>query len=187
MKKMDMNLLDGYKRVTKVRANIDATNRVYISILVGLLLILGAFWGKLLIDNSFIKQDIEAIEEYVNSPQVARQIEEINALQREIEQLETILSQVNAANNAFDYMPRYDSSMIYMFMDARPGTVRINSFAFTGDKINLSISGTRIYSVSDYVLRLRRLNYFQDIRYSGYSYQDGMYIAEIECIVKGGN
>lgn len=186
MKKTDMNLLDSYKRVTKIKANKDATNRIYIAIVIGAILIAGALWGKLLIDNSFIKQDIKAVEQYVNDPQIQARAAEAEELNAEIEDIETILSELENANEAFDYMPRLDSNLIYLILDQRPGTVRVNNISFTGDSIVLDISGTRIYSVSDYVLRLRRLSYFQEIQYSGYSFDGRVYNSSINLILEGG-
>ena len=181
-----MNLLDSYRKVTKIKANKDATNRIYVAIVVGAILITGAYWGKLLIDNSFIKQDISAIEDYVNDPNIQARVAEADTLQEDIKGLEDILFELENANAAFDYMPTYDSRMIYTILDERPGTVRINNMSFNGGSINLDITGTRIYSVSDYVLRLRRLNDFEAIRYGGYSFSDGVYNSSINIILKGG-
>jgi len=186
MKKTDMNLLDSYRRVTKIQANKDAANRIYVAIFIGSILIMGAFWIKLLIDNSFIKQDIKSVELYVNDPQILAKAAEADQLNAEIKALETISLELENANAAFDYMPRLDSGLIYLILDERPGTVSVNNISFSGDRITLDITGTRVYSVSDYVLRLKRLNYFQDVQYNGYILGGFAYNSSINLILEGG-
>ncbi len=59
MKKQDMNLLESYQKISKIRANRDATGRIYVMIFVGTLLIASAYWLVLFIENSNLKQNIQ--------------------------------------------------------------------------------------------------------------------------------
>ena len=186
MKKQDMNLLESYQKVSKVRANKDATGRIYIMLFFGVLLIAGAYWFTLFIQNSSLKQSIRAEEGYLNSPQVVERSNEANQLNADIKQLEDILSEVRSAQDVFDLQPKFTSTTMSLLISERPGTVRINAITYVGDSVALDISGTRVYSISDYVLRLRRLNYFQEVRYNGYDFSDGLYNSTLVIVLKGG-
>lgn len=186
MKKQDMNLLDSYQRVNKIRANKGATGRIYIMLFVATFLIAGAYWLVLVFENSLVKQNIQATEEYLNSPQVLERSNEATQLNEDITKLEDILNEVRSAKDVFTLQPKFTSTITSLLFSERPGTVRINSITYVGDSVELNISGTRIYSISDYVLRLRRLNYFQEVRYNGYDFSDGVFNSTLIVILKGG-
>lgn len=186
MKKQDMNLLESYQKVNKIRANKDATGRIYIMLFFGALLIAGAYWLTLFFENSNLKQNIKAAEDYLNSPEIVERTNEANQLTEDIQKLEDILSEVNSAQDVFALQPKFTSTTMSLLISERPGTVRINSITYVGDSVALDISGTRVYSISDYVLRLRRLNYFQEVRYNGYEFNEGLYNSSLVIILKGG-
>ena len=186
MKKQDMNLLESYQRVNKIRANKGATGRIYIMLFFGTLLIAVAYWLVLIIENSLIKQNILATEEYLNSPQVVERSNEATQLNEDITKLEYILGEVQSAKDVFAFQPKFTSTITSLLFSERPGTVRINTITYVGDSVELNISGTRIYSISDYVLRLRRLNYFQEVRYNGYDFSEGVFNSTLIIILKGG-
>ncbi|MBS3991296.1 MAG: hypothetical protein KGZ51_04425 [Erysipelothrix sp.] len=186
MKKQDMNLLESYQKINKVRANKDATGRIYIMLFIGALLIAGAYWFTLFFENTALKQNIKTIEDYLNSPQIAERSNEANKLNDDIKKLEDILSEVRSAQNVFELQPKFTSITMNILLAERPGTVRINEITYVGDSVVLDISGTRVYSISDYVLRLRRLDYFQEVRYSGYEFSNGLYNSNLVIILKGG-
>lgn len=186
MKKQDMNLLTTYQKVSKLRANRDAVGRIYIMIFFGSVLIAGAVYFVLFLQNEGIKQRIADVERYLSSPQVVERSNEANRLNADIRKLEDILAEVQSAQNIFELQPILSSSVMNILLAERPGTVRIIGMEFTGDTILLNVSGTRVYSVSDYVMRLKRLNVFLDVIYTGYDLTDGVFNSNIVVVLKGG-
>lgn len=186
MKKQDMNLLESYQKINKIRANRDATGRIYVMIFVGTLLIASAYWLVLFIENSNLKQNIKTIQDYLNSPQIVERSNEADQLNEDVTKLDAILNELKSAQDVFALQPTFSSSAVNLIVAERPGTVRMNSITYTGDAISLDISGTRVYSVSDYVMRLRRTNAFQEVQYNGYTLTDGVYNSNITIILKGG-
>jgi Tfp pilus assembly protein PilN len=186
MKKQDMNLLESYQKLNKLRENKGATGRIYIMIFIGTLLIASAYYFTLFIQNNALKQNIKDIENYLASPQVVDRSVEAERLNADIKKLEDILKEVQNAQNIFDLQPKFSSQTMNLLLAERPGTVRFNAVSFTGDAITLDISGTRVYSVSDYVMRLRRLDVFQEVQYSGYDLVEGVYNSNVVIILKGG-
>ena len=186
MKKQDMNLLDSYNRVAKTKANESSVARIYIMIVIGAILITGAFYAKLQFDQFAIDSQINDIGSFVNSPQNLARNEEAVKLREDINDLEVVQSKIESAFDVINFMPLYESSIIELILAERPGTVSINGIDFLNGIISLDVSGTRVYSVSDYVLRLRRLNYFESVDYSGYTLENDQYNASILLILKGG-
>lgn len=186
MKKQDMNLLITYQKLNKLRANRDAIGRIYIMIFFGSVLIAGAFYLVLYLQNEGINQRIREAEQYLTNAQIVERSNEANQLNADIRKLEDILREVQNAQDIFSLQPRFSSSVMNLLLAERPGTVRINGMSFNGSSILIDISGTRVYSASDYVMRLNRLNVFQAVIYTGYELSDGMYNSSIEVVLKGG-
>jgi Tfp pilus assembly protein PilN len=186
MKKQDMNLLESYQRIHKVRESRSAAGRIYIYIFLGALLIASAYYFTLFVQNNTLKQSIVEVENYLNSPQVIARANEANLLNSDIRKLEEILKEVQNAQDIFDLQPKFSSQTMNLLLAERPGTLRLNTITFSGDAIALEVSGTRVYSVSDYVMRLRRLGVFQQVSYNGYDLENGLYNSNVVIVLKGG-
>jgi len=186
MKKQDMNLLDSYNRVAKSKANESSVTRIYFMIVIGAILISSAFYIKLQFDQMTLNSKISDIESFVNSPQNKLRNEEALNLRKDINDLEIVQTKIQSAFNVINFMPTYNSSTIDLILAERPGTIRINAIDFLNGTISLDVSGTRVYSVSDYVLRLRRVGFFESVEYEGYELEDSLYNATISLVLKGG-
>lgn len=186
MKKQDMNLLTVYSKIYKQRANQNALVRVYAMVFLGAVLIVGAFYVVFFFQNEMTLQRIAEIETYLASPQVVQRKEEVTQLNNDIRTLEDILKEASSAQTIFNLQPKLSTSLMNLVLSERPGTVRINFIDFTGDTIILDISGTRVYSASDFVMRLRRLNVFQDVVFLGYDQTENIFSSTITVILRGG-
>ena len=187
MKNKDINLLLVYRQVIKRKANKNAMVYVYGMLVIGAVLISLSLYGVMLYENSVVVHDVELIQQYLNSPQVIERSNEFAQLTQEIKDLEVIISELESARIAFDFIPRPGSRVFNRVLAERPGSVRIDEIRFGDGQIMLSVTATRVYSISDYVLRLRRTEYFQDVRYRGYALEDGNYSSQISVILKGEN
>lgn len=187
MKKKDMNLLDSYNRVSKIKANQGATERIYIMIVIGAIFISLAFYAKLHFDQYLIDNEISDIQFLLNSPQNKERNEEATKLSSDIRNLDNIQSKLNEALNVIHFMPIYDSSVVNLLFAERPGTLEIDSIIFDNGKVIIEVIGTRIYSASDYVMRLRRLNFFEKVEYTGYSTEEYRFKSTVTVYLKGGN
>lgn len=186
MKKQDMNLLTVYDKIHKQRANQNAVGRIYGLVFIGVVLITGAFYVVIFFQNEMLLQRIAEIETHLASPQVVERKNEVTQLNSDIQTLEEMLTEIANAQAIFDLQPKLSTSLMNLLLAERPGTVRINYIHFTGDTIVLDISGTRVYSTSDYVMRLRRLNTFQEVTFSGYDLESGVFNSTITVVLRGG-
>lgn len=189
MKKSDMNLLARYREINKLKANRNSPGKIYIAVFVASTLLIGAFSIKLWIDNSLLKQNISELQSYVESPNVIARMNEVATLQDNLKKLDEMSSDLNSIDEVLGTIPRFDSTVLSIFYSTRPVNVRFESISYNGSSVNLDFNGLRPSDPSNYVLRLKRTNFFKDVRYSGYTYDQGsnVYRATITCILKEGN
>lgn len=186
MKKNDMNLLDSYKKSAKLKTSEETINRAYIIVLIGTLIVAGALWGVLMLQNYMIQQDIKEVESYIQNPEVIRQYNEVQKLQDEITILERIIAQLDSANTVFEFMPKFNSSVFAVIEEARPTTITVNRLSFNGTVIELDVTGTQVNAISDFTLNLLATEYFQEVSYNSYSLSGNNYSSKITCFLKGG-
>ena len=188
MKKQDMNLLLAYKAEQKRKANKMSPMQVYTIVLVGAILIVGAFALKLFVDNLNVKNEIASVEAYINDPSVLAKMEKIDKLQMHIKQLDEIAVEAATLKDVIAYKPRFDSQVLDIIYYEKPNTLKFTNIDFASNTVVLDYTATYVSDVSNYALRLQRTYSFADVSYSGYSYNDdGTYSGTISLIMKGGN
>lgn len=186
MKKQDMDLLVVYRKVEKRKANVNALGRVYLMIILGSIFVVATLYFSFSLQNQGVKDQIRDIENFLLNQQTLERLNELDVLASDIRTLDDILSELQNAQEIFKLQPRFTTSTLNLLIAERPGTVRINSIAFNGGSISLSVSGTRIYSISDYVMRLKRLDVFQNVIFTGYDLSDNGFNSTITVVLKGG-
>ena len=187
MKKTDMNLLARYREINKLKANRTSAGRMYIAIFLAALLLIGAYSVKLFIDNSLLKSDIQELQSYVESPNVIARMNEVATLQDNLKKLDAMSDDLNSINEVLGEIPRFDSSVLSILYSTRPTNVRFESVSYEGSAVVINFYGPRPSDASNYVLRLKRTNYFKDVIYNGYSFDGEVYRSSIRCVLKGGN
>ena len=189
MKKNDINLLTQYREIHKERSNKNAPGRIYLAILIGALLITGAISLRLWLEQKDLKTDIADLQSYINDPSVIARMNEVVVLQKNIEDLDQMIEQVNGINEVFDSAVRFDHYPLMIMQQKRYTGINFDSLSYSKGIIYMDISGTKSSDVSNYVLRLKREAYFKDVSYSGYTYdpEANVYRSTIRCTMHGGN
>lgn len=187
MKKQDMNILLAYKNEQKRKANKMSPMQVYTIVLVGAILIVGAFALKFFIDNMNVKSEIATIELYINDPVNIQRMEKISKLQSDIKQLDEIAIEATTLKDVLAYKPRYDSKILDIVYYEKPSTLKITNIDFGANTLVLDYTAKFVSDVSNYALRLQRTYSFADVSYAGYTYNDnGTYGGTISLVMKGG-
>jgi Tfp pilus assembly protein PilN len=188
MKKQDMNLLLVYRAEQKRKANKMSPMQVYTIVLIGAILIVGAFALKLFVDDLNVKNEIKSIETYINDPSIIEKMQKIDKLQSDIKQLDGIAEEAKTLKDVVAYKPRFDSQVLDVVFYEKPSTLKITNIDFASNTLTLDYSATYVSDVSNYALRLQRTFSFADVSYSGYTYnENGTYSGTISLIMKGGN
>ena len=189
MKKNDINLLTQYREIHKERSNKNAPERIYLAILIGALLITGAISLRLWLEQKDLKTDIADLQSYINDPSVIARMNEVVVLQKNIEDLDQMIEQVNGINEVFDSAVRFDHYPLMIMQQKRYTGINFDSLSYSKGIVYMDISSLKSSDVSNYVLRLKREAYFKDVSYSGYTYdpEANVYRSTIRCTMHGGN
>ncbi len=189
MKKTDMNLYDSYRNEQKAQASHTSPVRLYLAIFIFTALILSAFGVKLFVDNLSLKNKIEAINEYINDPNIKQKVAEINDIQKKLVALDDINARVEKLNEVFADMPRYDSKVLDILYYERPNDIYYTQLSYEENTVYIEFAALRASSASNYALNLQHTDQFADVSYEEYAYdpQYGVYRGVIMCMLKGGN
>lgn len=189
MKKQDMNLLLTYKAEQQRKANKISPIRMYVVIIIASALIVGAFAVKLALDNMSIKDEIKSVEDYINSPNVVKKMEELSKINENIKLLDDIEKEALTLKDVIDYKPHFDSKVLDVIYYERPNTIKFTDIDYKANQVSLEYTAKNVSDVSNYVLKLQRTYSFADVSYNGYIYDDELklYTGTIVCLLKGGN
>ena len=189
MLKRDMNLLESYRLVQKARNERTSPSVMYLAIILFVALALGTYSLKLYFDNSTLESKIEAIENYINDPLVIKKLNDISTMQENIKQLDSLKAEVISIIDVLDYIPRFDQDILKILFDNLPAGIQITKVSYINSWISLEIMGPYPSDSSNYALRLQRTNFFKDVIYDGYRYDEGLrkYRGTMKIQLKGGN
>jgi len=189
MKKQDMNLLLTYKAELQRKANKISPIKMYVVIIISAALIVGAFAVKLVLDNINIKNEIESVQNYINSPNVVEKMSELSKINENIQLLDEIETEALTLKDVIDYKPHFDSKILDVIYYERPSTIKFTDIDYKANEVSLEYTAKNVSDVSNYVLKLQRTYSFEDVSYNGYVYDDELklYTGTIVCLLKGGN
>ena len=123
----------------------------------GCLLVCVLIWGVLLLMNSSLSSLTDEVNDWLRDPAVVEQYSEAADRQQYNDSLEQTLGQVQALTG----------------YDADTGALRFDA------------QSTSVIDIPGYVLKLQSLGLFRKVDYTGYTYEDGMYVLSLNCILQG--
>lgn len=196
MKKNDMNLLESYRSQEKIKKSHTSDGVLYIGIIVAAFLITGAYAAKVYIENNIIKGQIVELRNFVESSTVQSKLVEAKLVEDNLVRLDEIEIQVDSINKVLDFIPVYDQRILDLLYkdtvhddDTKPDNVHYSKFTYDQNTLTIEYFEHEAPSQSVFALRLLESGLFEDVSYTGYTYDavDKVYRGKIVCIVKGGN
>ncbi len=187
MKKNDMNLLESYRSDQKKKANTTNVFNIYIILIIAAVLIMGAFSLKLVLDNNSMRNELNSLKNYIDSPTVVNKINELNKIQEDLKTLDEIQAEAVSLGDVIRYMPKFDSKILDVVYYEKPKEISFTLLEFEENTVILNMTGKRPSDFSNYALRLQRTYQFADVSYDGYTYDKdlALYTGSIRCIMKG--
>jgi len=190
MKKENINLLEHYQIVEKNRKNQGTKPLNLIAILLIVVLLLSAYSFSLFLQESSIKANNKELQDYTTSTMVLDQIKVISDKQKQLTDLNEILTNLKSLNAAFEAMPVMESSVLNSINACVPPDTKILSVDFDGQWFTIQTSSTSLLRPSQFARNLRNTMLFEEIVYNGYTTSTLLkttYIGSVKIAMKVGN
>ena len=109
------------------------------------------------------------------------------ALSAEKELRQRYEGQVQALTDALATYPQVDSALISRIGAAGGAEVSMSLTGYDADTgaLRFDAQSTSVIDIPGYVLKLQSLGLFRKVDYTGYTYEDGMYVLSLNCILQG--
>ena len=174
----ELDLLRSYRRLMRGEKGRSGLLHHFLTPAAGCLLVCVLIWGVLMMMNSSLSSLTDDVNDWLLDPAVTQQYSEAADRQQYNDSLVQALGQVQALTDALATYPQVDSALI-----SRIG-------AAGGAEVSMSLTGydaqsTSVIDIPGYVLKLQSLGLFRKVDYTGYTYEDGMYVLSLNCILQG--
>lgn len=185
MKRNDINFVEIYKSLGKEKRESNTPAKIYLAVLLVTLLIMGGLWIKLMLDQRVLNNQVAELESYINDSARVARMSEINKMREDVADLNEMETQLHSLNEVMDVIPRYNRQVINVLHLNKPNGIDIKSVEYDGNLVSANVTASSFADVSNYVLELRRGNFFEEVSYTGYSAADGVYEAVVNVALRG--
>lgn len=153
----ELDLLRSYRRLMRGEKGRSGLLHHFLTPAAACLLVCVLIWGVLLWRNSSLRRRTDDVNDWLLDPAVTQQYSEAANRQQYNDSLVQALGQVQALTG----------------YDADTGALRFDA------------QSTSVIDIPGYVLKLQSLGLFRKVDYTGYTYEDGMYVLSLNCILQG--
>ena len=153
----ELDLLRSYRRLMRGEKGRSGLLHHFLTPAAACLLVCVLIWGVLLWRNSSLSRRTDDVDDWLLDPAVTQQYSEAANRQQYNDSLVQALGQVQALTG----------------YDADTGALRFDA------------QSTSVIDIPGYVLKLQSLGLFRKVDYTGYTYEDGMYVLSLNCILQG--
>lgn len=153
----ELDLLRSYRRLMRGEKGRSGLLHHFLTPAAACLLVCVLIWGVLLWRNSSLSRRTDDVNDWLLDPAVTQQYSEAANRQQYNDSLVQALGQVQALTG----------------YDADTGALRFDA------------QSSSVIDIPGYVLKLQSLGLFQKVDYTGYTYEDGMYVLSLNCILQG--
>ena len=190
MKKSNINLMESYSVIEKRKSAKTDRVKVLSLLLIGVMLISGAFAAKLFIDNYFLKENIKTVSNYVNDTEIQRKVALIDLKQKKIQDLNKIDAILTELNASFEVFPRINTLTLNMITSNLPVGTTLKSITYDSQWFTIYVYSLDYTKPSTFASNLRNSEYFEDILYQGYTSESVggtlRYVGKVVAVLKVG-
>lgn len=183
----ELDLLRSYRRLSRdTKEQNDLLHRFYTPILVCLLVCV-LVWGVFLRMNISLSHKTDDINDWLNDPTVLEQYNEAAEKQQHNDNLVQGLQQVRNLTDALATYPQVDSALMSKIGAAGGAQVSsvLTGYDATTGALQFDAQSSSVIDIPSYVLKLQKTGLFQKVDYTGYTYEDGVYVLSLNCILQG--
>lgn len=183
----ELDLLRSYRRLSRDnQGQSDLLHNFYTPIAVCLLVCV-LVWGVFLRMNISLSSKTDDINDWLNDPTVIEQYNEAAEKQQHNNNLVQGLQQVQNLTDALATYPQVDSALMSKIGAAGGAQVSsvLTGYDATTGALQFDAKSSSVIDIPSYVLKLQKTGLFQKVDYTGYTYEDGVYVLSLNCILQG--
>ena len=183
----ELDLLRSYRRLMRGEKGRSGLLHHFLTPAAVCLLVCVLVWGVLLLRNSSLRRRTDDVNDWLRDPAVVEQYTEAADRQQYNDSLEQTLGQVQALTDALATYPQVDSALISRIGAAGGAEVSMALTGYDADTgaLRFDAQSSSVIDIPGYVLKLQSLGLFQKVDYTGYTYEDGMYVLSLNCTLQG--
>ena len=177
----ELDLLRSYRRLMRGEKGRSGLLHHFLTPAAVCLLVCVLIWGVLLLRNSSLSSRTDDVNDWLLDPAVTQQYSEAADRQQYNDSL------VQALTDALATYPQVDSALISRIGAAGGAEVSMSLTGYDADTgaLRFDAQSTSVIDIPGYVLKLQSLGLFRKVDYTGYTYEDGMYVLSLNCILQG--
>ena len=186
--KKELDLLRSYRRLSRdSKGQNDLLHNFYTPIAAVLVLCI-VVWGVFLRMNLSLSGRTDDINDWLNDPSVIEQYNEANEKQQYNDTLVQGLQQVQNLTDALATYPNVDSVLMAKIGAAGGEQVSmvLTGYDASTGALQFEAQSSSVIDIPSYVLKLQKTGLFQKVDYTGYAYDEGVYVLSLNCILQSG-
>mgnify|MGYP000299638926 CR=1 FL=1 len=183
----ELDLLRSYRRLSRGSKGQTGLLHSFYTPIAVCLVVCAAVWCVFLQMNSSLSHRTGDINDWLNDPTVIEQYNEAAEKQQRNDNLVQGLQQVRNLTDALATYPQVDSALMSKIGAAGGAQV---SMVLTGydaatGALQFDAQSGSVIDIPSYVLKLQKTGLFRKVDYTGYTYEDGVYVLSLNCILLG--
>ena len=185
----DIDFLAAQRKLHELSSEQSGSLYFYVSVLVGVLLITGAFYAKLKLDESQIQKQIDSLNGQITNPANLDKLTRANLLKNDIQKLKEIKTMIEEGLVVLDEIGSFTTDPMVAAIELKPTNVVFDYFDYSNTVFSIT-AHSRDYTIfSSYAMDLKDSPIFATVHYSGYTFDENenYYIVTYICTLEGGN
>ncbi len=183
----ELDLLRSYRRLSRDKKGQNDLLHNFYTPIAAVLIVCVLAWGVLLRMNLSLSNKTDDINDWLNDPNVIEQYNEAAEKQKENDRLVQGLQQVQNLTDALATYPAVDSTLMAKISAAGGEQVSmvLTGYDATTGALQFDAQSSNVIDIPSYVLALQKTGLFQKVDYTGYTYDEGVYVLSLNCILQG--
>lgn len=185
----DIDFLAAQRKLNELSSEQSGSLYFYALVLLGVLLITGAFYGKLKLDENQIQKQIDTLNGQITNPANVDKLAKANMLKNDIQKLRQIKTMIEEGIVVLDEIGSFSSDPMVTAIALKPANVTLDYFDYTNTTFSITAHSKDYTVFSSYALELRDSEVFDTVHYESYTYDEAedYYSITYICTLEGGN
>lgn len=186
--KKTMNLYKKHRQIKRNKRGRKQSSSVYYLLLLGFVLILGAYGGKLFLDLKQQEEERKSLLAYTTQSDVVARYEQANKLSQDISTLDSLKNALTEIQSVFSEKQSIGDRVLLDINDAKPESVTIRSIEIKGSDVVVVFESTSKEEFPTFVEAMSKKEIVKAVKYDGFKtlQSSDTYEATMKIVLKGG-